>query len=76
MRALSLKTKSTISDSSEILDVSYVKYQKIETELLQLLSEDNMLQKLWSDLDGKYLDGTIRSDSEAFAAALVNVEVE
>lgn len=53
-----------------------MKYQKIETELLQLLSEDNMLQKLWSDLDGKYLDGTIRSDSEAFAAALVNVEVE
>ncbi len=29
-----------------------------------------------SDLNGKYLDGTIRSDSEAFAAALVDMEIE
>ena len=76
MRAFSLKTKSTIRDSSEILDILSVKYQKIETELLRLSGEDNMLQKLWSDLNGKYLDGTIRSDSEAFAAALVDVEIE
>ena len=55
---------------SEILDVPNVKYQEIEAELLQLASEDKMLQKLWSDLDGKYLDGTIRSDGEAFAEAL------
>lgn len=55
---------------SEVLDVSGAKYHDIETELLQLASRDKMLQELWADLDGKYLDGTIRSDSEAFIEAL------
>ena len=55
---------------SEIVNVPDSKYQEMELELMQLASKDKMLQKLWSDLDGKYLDGTIRSDSEAFAEAL------
>jgi hypothetical protein len=55
---------------SEVLDVDEVKYQDIKEELRQLASEDKMLQKVWADLDGKYLDAASRSDSEAFAEAL------
>jgi len=59
----------TIPDA-EILDAQANKYQKIDVKIQQLENDNKMFQQLWADLDDKYLDGEIRSDSEIFREAL------
>lgn len=55
---------------SEVLDNREAEYQAIEAELQQFAKDNDMLRKLWSGFDGKYLDGSAEFGREAFVDAL------